>query len=336
MSIDVGFRGVMLFVKDAKSGVRLERVVLPLAEAVTPRDGSPGRHADGSSASNHRAGVVVFADGSDNPAIVERVTHLRAPGADALTVVRLSDGSSGKTTFVSPGTGAHLDEVVNGTHDIRLNVLPDVDPALTPEDRAELDARVAAIVHVTGGRMLPSTFTPPKWEGPNAKLPWSFPFEFNPGHGMHGRFFTFWYSWRTDRPTATLEIERQGETVQIPLTSGQRAYIYNHDVMVPGLDELNDPDSGDVPNEAPVDIDFRWIYQVLRPQHHQTLKWHSLQEWMAQVGVSLLPAPECDEAMLIAMRNERMALRAREERSSGTSLLLEHPSVSTCFPGLWP
>lgn len=336
MSIDVGFRGVMLFVKD---GAQLERVVVPLAEGVTPRDGSPGLHADGSPARVHRAGVVVFADGSDDPQVVRRVQHLRDPGATTLTRVTLTDGSAQPTRFAVPGIGARLEKVVNGPRDIHLELLPDLQPPPSAPDLVELNERVAAMVHTTGGRIMPSTFTPPFWDGPNAKQPWSFPREFNPAHTMRRLFFTFWYSWRTERPTATLTVEKQGaapDTIQ--LVDGQCAYVYNHDVLVPSLSELNDPDSGDVPSDDPVDVDFRWTYQLLRPRHRQTNALHTLPEWMAQVGASL-PAPYCEDTALLEFRAARKG--ARDAVAGGGAAPPgagggEHPSVSTCFPGLWP
>lgn len=303
MSVEVHFRGVMLFVAKSGDKKQLERVILPAASSAdTPRDStSAGKHADDTGARPHFAGVAVF-DAKGN------VLYRAEPLARNAAVTITAAGASGSTTcgFKQTHKLVPVKTVTSdGTsHPYDLDVLPIGD--------AELPKRAAATVTLHGGTVGPSMVSP------NSSMNWSVTEAFHKAHGIHRVKPTLRCSWEANVASAELEVAPapSGKTEKFTLLPTHKVFVYDIDDDVPTLKAVDALEKGMQPTMR-VDDDFKWLYQLLRPKNGETLtKWLTHGSYDAGEP-HFLPAPFYDPLPF-------------------ATLTLLHVNVSTCFQGEWP
>jgi len=279
MPVRIHFRGVCLFVVDKGPPRTIAHVVLPHAgPTVIPREGTARKHLDGSEARPHYSGFAVFRGSDTAPAI--RVEPLR--GAVHIT------GGTGACTAGNFKDFAGLDKINNnGTNDLVL-------------DLSEKD-RVACVIDFQGGRI--------DGERPS-RNPVTIKDPFGTGHGIKDRNLFLTEVWTAHDDSATLVIEDTGEKFDIG--KDDRAFIYSFDATNPGETDLQGDDDC-LSGTRLDDIDFKWLYQLVRPTTGK------LKDRTDPTEGLLHPVGTCLRS------DERIDLRANPRT----------PLVSTCFSGDW-
>ena len=313
----IEFRGLSLFVLNEDN--TLARVLIPRStEKDTPRDGSPGKHADDTTAKGHHLGILII---SDKNSIHKRIEPLK-PGAK-LTVTEAGGTSCAVDRFADV---VSLSQVCNSGSADDLELLPG----------GEHSARVAASVEIKGGTLRGAK---------GSAIEWDLTDDYNPDHTFHKRKLTLNAQWTATRDV-TLDVAGagMGNDGSYPLPDKWRAYIYNVDKEKPVPKELDRDESCDhAQAHTLVDGDFKWLFQLLKPKSGKTLK-----QWL-KGSTPRLPAPtgECPGKMVIkplAKAAEKAVKAAAAAESSGAApagtaaaaaASNPTPDVSTCFPGSW-
>lgn len=327
MTITVQFRGVLMLERE-RGRSHLKRVLVPLAEpGVVPRDATaatPIVHADGTVATPHYSGIVVFDRATGQP--VARVEPLRGE-------VRLVATTGNDTPrFDKPGSLPSLSRVTNrnGGHAADLEVEPD----------ATLGSYIAATVVATGGEMTPIP------NGDSAHQ-WSFTEAFRPGHGQNKRLALV-FGWVAEAASVRIVPEPDPATCSGLLKDGKGTmtfdatrhvvFIYNADVPNPSLPYLERTDAAALGNLA-MDVDFKWLYQLLRPADGKGLvNWYRNGNWAAVGEPPHLPAPRGPQWLEMTTGKSAKAEATNEEPTPAREGMKveEYPSVSTCFISSWP
>ena len=234
MAIELRFRGPCLFVVEQN---RIHSVALPhAAPGVIPREGTAGKHLDGSPAHPHHPGLLILdVKGKER----HRVEPLRGS-----VVVR--DGQAHKPPVAKFTDVVGLDRVNNNgsATDLRLVSFDDFD-------------HVAATIVFRGGKLEGHRISSHRWTVND---------RFNPTHPHKDSPLVLTQTWTTNQAAVNIDIvDLGGGTIPLVLADGEVAYLYNFDVEFPSQEQL-DADEACTVGTPLDDVDFNWLYQLVEPR----------------------------------------------------------------------
>lgn len=299
MTINVVFRGPCLFVKKHDS---IDEVLIPDGRRRISNGGVIDRHPDNTPARKHFAGILV----------------LKASGGIAMRMslhgkrvaVRDPHDPAACTTHASFDDVVPVSALSNGgdaTKHLRL---------LAPGP--DYWTRVATAVELEGGTIGSSELS---------ALTFHFPKDHNPNPPA-ARRVPLLATWTPTGDEAVILISDAsgGDPLQISLTEGQVAWIYNFDTQEPVPKEMG-PRLPPCKKAGPLeDRDFKWLYQLLDPPGGDWAKW---------LNGSLLPAPlsTCPGPNGVAPAGAPVSPAAA---AVGAAAANPSPDVASCFFGSWP
>jgi len=216
----------------------VDAVVLPHAgPGAIPREGTSGKHLDGSDARVHYPGLlIVDAIGNER----KRIEPLRGQ------VLISAQRGSGKPPVSNFAAVVGLDRVNNNGSASDLELIP----AFTDF------TRVAVAISFIGGKMDREK---------NSSLRWTVDPRFNPGHPHKNQKLVLTQIWRSNKPVTIQIVDPGGTTTTEALAADEDAYIYNFDTSMPDVLDLDDAEKC-TKGTALDDVDFNWLYQLVAPK----------------------------------------------------------------------
>ena len=259
MTVKVTFRGPCLYLNRGKVA---EMVWLPDGLRVLKSDnGKKERHPDGTDASPHFAGLVVF-EGKEGETVIRRLS-LRGK------VVTIGTGTEKCKTTASYDQIVPIDEVANDGHKDKMRLIRQTDP--------RFNQRVTTKVKLRGGSLASDVESPAKFEmkttvggfGKSHRIPLS-------------------ATWSLPGTETTIRLQNRDGTEReaFVLKSSQRAVIYNWDSQEPTQTELLDPPKGAEGVNLLEDVDFKWLYEAFDPPKGKTFT-----QWLSDTGENSLRVP---------------------------------------------
>lgn len=234
MPITVSFRGPMLFVTDDASGPELKDVV---NRVVIPDSTAADKHADGTEAKPHSAGLLLIEP--NRPQV-----YIPLGGRQ---VEILADGEIGAPT---------VDEEFLGVPPIHEMVGASRGTPLQLKDRLD-DGRTTVVF--AGGAMSGEMKIEKRMELARYKtdaIPWP---------------VTAMPVWKTNSSKATVRLSGGNYADEVIQVGPETAiYLYNWDVPFPTAEMLR---ARVEPSKGVVDDDFKWVYNLLEPVNRTWKDW---------------------------------------------------------------